>query len=76
MPADQELGSDMVFGDDVPWIPVSGGISWEARIDKQRRTITTKDADEIRVNESLERRWPVVVQGPDWSGNALTTIAP
>jgi hypothetical protein len=76
MPADQELGSDMVFGDDVPWIPVSGGISWEARIDKQRRTITTEDADEIRVNESLVSRWPVVVHGPDWSGNVLTTIAP
>ena len=76
LPADQELGSDLVFGDEVPWIPVSGGISWEARIDKQRRTITTEDAGEIRVNESSDGRWPVVVHGPDWSGTALTTIAP
>ncbi len=76
LPADQELGSDLVFGDETPWIPVSGGISWEARIDKQRRTITTEDAGEIRVDESLDGRWPVVVHGPDWSGTALTTIAP
>jgi hypothetical protein len=76
LPADQELGSDLVFGADVPWIPVSGGISWEARIDKQRRTITTEDAGEIRTNDAFQRRWPVMVHGPDWSGTALTVIAP
>ena len=76
LPADQELGSDPVFGDDVPWLPVSGGISWSSRMDKQRRTITTEDAAEIRVMDTREARWPVVVHGPDWSGQALTTIAP
>jgi len=76
IPADQELGSDLVFGSDRPWIPVSGAISWEARIENQRRTVTTEDAAEIRMSEDGESRWPVDVYGPDWSGTALTTIAP
>ena len=76
LPADQELGSDIVFTEGLPWVPLSGGISWEARIDSQRRSITTEDADELRMNSAGVGRWPVMVHGPDWSGSALVTIAP
>jgi len=76
LPADQELGSNLVFAGDVPWLPVSGTISWEARIDKQRRSLVSEDATEIRINSEGEALWPVVIHGSDWSGTALTTIAP
>ena len=76
MPADQELGSELVLSGDVPWLPLSGAINWEARIDKQRRSLTSEDATELRLTDGGVARWPVGVYGPDWSGTAIMTIAP
>jgi hypothetical protein len=74
LPADTELGSDLVMDDAVPWIPVGGSLGWKARIDGQARSITTEDAVDIRTDEDGWGRWPVVVHGPDWTGSALTSI--
>ena len=52
MPADQDLGSELVLSDDVPWLPLSGALSWAARVDNQRRSMTSEDATEIRSIES------------------------
>ena len=75
VPADQDLGAGLVFTHETSWLPLSGAIGWTAQLEGQRRTLTTKDATELRRLDDFAQ-WPVAVEGPDWSAETLTTIAP
>jgi hypothetical protein len=76
IPADSDLGSELVFGGAEPWLPVSGALSWEAKIDGQQRSMITESGSEIRMDDEGKARWPVTVHGPDWTGTGLILIAP
>lgn len=75
IPADSNLGSGLVFGGSEPWLPESGTLSWDAKIDGQQRSLVTESGFEIRTDDNGEARWPVTVHGPDWTGSALILIA-
>jgi hypothetical protein len=76
IPADSGLGTDLIFGGGVPWLPDSGALSWEAKIDGQQRSMLTESGAEIRMDDAGDARWPVTIYGPDWIGTGLILIAP
>lgn len=76
IPADSDLGTDLSLGGAAPWLPISGALSWEAKIDDQQRSMTTESGAEIRMDDAGDARWPVTVYGPDWTDTSLILIAP
>ncbi len=80
IPADTDLGSAVAFDPGQPYLPVMGSMRWTARMGGQERTVTTEDAVELRVDASGEDlpigRWPSIVRGAGWSGDAITVISP
>ena len=76
LPADSDLGSDLNFDGQIPWLPMAGAISWSSRIEGQDRSLVTADAAEILVDGVGHARWPVTVRGPDWQGSGLSEISP
>lgn len=82
LPSDDVFGSGVIFEPVTPWLPVTGTMSWSARIGSQERTIVTFDAGDMVIEDeggddgTLSARWPSVIGGPDWIAQDAVEISP
>jgi len=77
LPADSDLSTGVSFELTDSFVPSSGTLSWEGRVDGQERGVTTNDAADVSVQTmdsgqaTVETMfWPGVAHGSDWIGES------
>ena len=86
LPSDSDLSSGMRFSRKLTYVPSSGSLSWQGRLNGQDVSLTTDDAEGLDyieasgdtggTGEQAVPQWQALVRTADWSVTAWVPIDP